>query len=151
MSMTKTQKEALLASAAKCVVEALENSSSFTYKVNSIATEAAQDAIDELKESIDLSVEEKINEAVQNIVKRMDWANVGEEIDLSDIELDTQPSTLAVNHEYTYTVDHRMFYGEWKLQNLEQLVAFMRFACEDVSFLEHAKRISRMTEILENL
>jgi hypothetical protein len=151
MSMTKTQKEALLASAAKCVVEALENSSSFTYKVNSIATEAAQDAIDELKESIDLSVEEKINEAVQNIVKRIDWANVGEEIDLSDIELGTESPTLTVNHDKTYMVDNRMFYGEWKLQNLEQLVAFMRFACEDVSFLEHAKRISRMSEILENL
>ncbi len=151
MPMTKDQREALLASVAKSVVEALENSRSFTYKVNSIATEAAQEAIDELKDSIDLSVEEKVNEAIQSIVKKMDWSLEGEDLDLSDIELGNQPSTFVVNREMTYTVNNHLFYGGYKPENLEQLIAFMQFACEDVSFLEHAKRISRMTEILESL
>ena len=144
MSMTKTQKEALLASVAKTIVATLSNSNRFGYKLN--------DAVNEVvKDLIDVSVEDAVNEVIEDHVDNIDWSIEGEDIDLSDLKLGTEPPTFAVHREMTYVVDNRMFYGEWKIQNLEQLVAFMRFACEDVSFLEHAKRISRMSEILENL
>jgi hypothetical protein len=151
MPMTKDQREALLASVAKSVVEALENSSSFTYKVNSIATEAAQEAIDDLKDSIDLSVEDKVNEAVQSFIKKMDWSQVGEDIDLDDLLDQLHKRKFTINREFTYQLDPETFYSDFMPSNLEQLVVYMRFACEDVSFLEHAKRISRMAEILKSL
>jgi hypothetical protein len=144
MPMTKDQREALLASVAKSIVVTLQNSSRFGYKLNDAVNEAVKDVID-------VSVEDAVNEIIEDYVDNMDWSIECEDLDLSDIELGTQSSKFAVNRESTYTVDNHVFYGGYKPENLEQLIAFMHFACQDVSFLEHAKRISRMTEILESL
>lgn len=150
--MEQTQKEMIVQVIASSIFEAIRNSHSFADKINEAATDALKDAIDDVKNSIDVSIDDDVIEAISKVVDCMTWSNkedVNEALN-GLVEAPAGPHPLALNKQYVRQIDAHVFY-QGVPRTAEELVAFMRFACEDVGFLEVAKRINHMAWILSIL
>ena len=145
--MEQTQKEMIVEAIASSMIEAIKNSSSFADKIN----EAANDAI---KNAIDVCIDDEVIDAIKEVVNSMTWSNkedVNEAL-AGLVETSDEPHPLALNKQYVRQIDAHVFY-QGVPKTTEELVAYMRFACEceDVGFLEVAKRINHMQWILSIL
>jgi hypothetical protein len=143
----QTQKEMIVEAIASSMIEAIKNSSSFADKIN----EAANDAI---KNAIDVCIDDEVIDAIKEVVNSMTWSNkedVNEAL-AGLVETSDEPHPLALNKQYVRQIDAHVFY-QGVPKTTEELVAYMRFACEceDVGFLEVAKRINHMQWILSIL
>lgn len=152
--MEKTQKQMLVEAIASSMIEAIKNSYNFADKINKIANDALENAIDDFKNSIDVSVEDEVLEAITKVVDSITWTNKDEvnEALAGLMETPAEPHPLKLNREGVRQIDAHVFY-QGVPKTTEELVAFMRFACEceDVGFLEVAKRINHMQWILSIL
>jgi uncharacterized protein (DUF4415 family) len=150
----QTQKEMIVQAIASSMIEAIKNSSRFADKINEVATDALKDAIDDIKNSVDVSIDDDVLEAITKVVDSMTWSDkedVNEALD-GLVEAPAEPHPLALNKQYVRQIDAHVFYQAVP-KTTEELVAYMRFACEceDVGFLEVAKRINHMQWILSIL
>ena len=156
--MEQTQKQMLVKAIASSMIEAMKNSYSFASKVNEVVNDAFNDAfndvINDLKNSIDVSVEEEVIEVITKVVDSITWTNKDEVNEALEglVEKSSEPHPLKLNREGVRQIDAHVFY-QGVPKTTEELVAFMRFACEceDVGFLEVAKRINHMQWILSIL
>ena len=152
--MEKTQKEVLVEAIASSMIEAIKNSYNFADKINEVANDAFKDAIEEFMNSIDVAINDEVLEAITKVVDSMTWSNKDEvnEALAGLVETPAGPHPLALNKQYVRQIDAHVFY-QGVPKTTEELVAFMRFACEceDVGFLEVAKRINHMQWILSIL
>lgn len=145
--MEQTQKEMIVESIATSMIEAIKNSYSFADKINEAANAAIKDAID-------VSIDDEVFDAIKEVVDSMTWSNKDEvnEALAGLVETPAGPHPLALNKQYVRQIDAHVFYQAVP-KTTEELVAYMRFACEceDVGFLEVAKRINHMQWILSIL
>ncbi len=152
--MEQTQKEMIVEAIASSMIEAIKNSHSFADKINKVAKDAFDNAIEDFKNSIDVSIDDEVLEAITKVVNSMTWSNKDEvnEALKGLVEAPAGPHPLALNKQYVRQIDAHVFY-QGVPKTTEELVAFMRFACEceDVGFLEVAKRINHMQWILSIL
>jgi hypothetical protein len=143
----QTQKEMIVESIATSMIEAIKNSYSFADKINEAANAAIKDAID-------VSIDDEVFDAIKEVVDSMTWSNKDEvnEALAGLVETPAGPHPLALNKQYVRQIDAHVFYQAVP-KTTEELVAYMRFACEceDVGFLEVAKRINHMQWILSIL
>jgi hypothetical protein len=150
----QTQKEMIVEAIASSMIEEIKNSSRFADKINEVATDALKDAIDDIKNSVDVSIDDDVLEAITKVVDSMTWSDkedVNEAL-AGLAETPAGPHPLALNKQYVRQIDAHVFY-QGVPKTTEELVAYMRFACEceDVGFLEVAKRINHMQWILSIL
>lgn len=152
--MEQTQKEMIVQAIASSMIEEIKNSSRFADKINEVATDALKDAIDDIKNSLDVSIDDDVLEAITKVVNSITWSDKDEvnEALAGLVETPAGPHPLALNKQYVRQIDAHVFYQAVP-KTTEELVAYMRFACEceDVGFLEVAKRINHMQWILSIL